>query len=43
MISNIITFLQEDKIILHPTDTVWRKGCDATSEDAVKKIYKLEK
>jgi len=36
------TFLQEDKIILYPTDTVWGIGCDATSEDAVKKIYELK-
>nr|WP_297310381.1 L-threonylcarbamoyladenylate synthase [uncultured Flavobacterium sp.] len=30
-------------IILYPTDTVWGIGCDATNEEAVKKIYDLKK
>lgn len=30
-------------IILYPTDTVWGIGCDATNEQAVKKIYDLKK
>ena len=30
-------------IILYPTDTVWGLGCDATNEEAVKKIYDLKK
>lgn len=30
-------------IILYPTDTVWGLGCDATNEEAVKKIYELKK
>ena len=30
-------------IILYPTDTVWGIGCDATNEEAVKKIYNLKK
>ena len=34
--------LQEDKIILYPTDTVWGIGCDATSTSAVAKIYELK-
>ncbi|HCC85113.1 MAG TPA: threonylcarbamoyl-AMP synthase [Porphyromonadaceae bacterium] len=29
-------------IILYPTDTIWGIGCDATNEEAVKKIYKLK-
>ena len=29
-------------IILYPTDTIWGIGCDATNEDAVKKVYKLK-
>lgn len=29
-------------IILYPTDTVWGIGCDATNEEAVKKIYALK-
>jgi len=29
-------------IILYPTDTIWGIGCDATNEEAVKKIYALK-
>ena len=31
------------KLILYPTDTIWGIGCDATNDDAVKKIYQLKK
>ncbi|HEV8508379.1 MAG TPA: L-threonylcarbamoyladenylate synthase [Chitinophagaceae bacterium] len=30
-------------IILYPTDTIWGIGCDATNEEAVKKIYALKR
>lgn len=30
-------------IILYPTDTIWGIGCDATNEDAVRKVYDLKK
>lgn len=30
-------------VILYPTDTIWGIGCDATNEDAVKKVYELKK
>ena len=29
-------------IILYPTDTVWGIGCDATNEEAIKRIYALK-
>lgn len=29
-------------IILYPTDTVWGLGCDATRDDAVKRIFDLK-
>jgi L-threonylcarbamoyladenylate synthase len=29
-------------IILYPTDTVWGIGCDASNEEAVKKVYALK-
>ena len=35
--------LKDGGIILYPTDTVWGIGCDATNEEAVKRIYKLKK
>lgn len=30
-------------IILYPTDTIWGIGCDATNEEAIKRIYALKK
>jgi len=35
--------LRNGGIILYPTDTIWGIGCDATNEDAVKKIYALKR
>tara|TARA_B100000900_G_scaffold390579_1_gene384413 strand:+ start:313 stop:876 length:564 start_codon:yes stop_codon:yes gene_type:complete len=35
--------LKEGGLILYPTDTIWGIGCDATNEEAVKRIYKLKK
>ena len=34
--------LRNGGIIVYPTDTVWGIGCDATNEEAVKKIYALK-
>ena len=34
--------LLQGKILLYPTDTVWGIGCDATNEEAVKRIYALK-
>ncbi len=42
-IDSCIKKLQEGSTILYPTDTVWGIGCDATNENAVKKIYRLKK
>lgn len=41
-IQKTIEVLKREEIILYPTDTVWGIGCDATSESAVKKVYKLK-
>jgi len=38
----VISCLKQEKTILYPTDTVWGLGCDATNEEAVKKIYQLK-
>lgn len=35
--------LREGGIILYPTDTVWGIGCDATNEEAVRRIYELKR
>lgn len=34
--------LEQDSVLLYPTDTVWGIGCDATSVKAVSKIYKVK-
>lgn len=41
-IKKAIEVLKSGGIILYPTDTVWGIGCDATNEEAVKKIYELK-
>ncbi|NML22533.1 threonylcarbamoyl-AMP synthase [Pseudoflavitalea sp. G-6-1-2] len=34
--------LHSGGVILYPTDTVWGIGCDATNNEAVKKIYEIK-
>lgn len=40
--NEVINSLKSGKTILYPTDTVWGLGCDATNQEAVKKIYQLK-
>jgi L-threonylcarbamoyladenylate synthase len=42
-IEKCLEVLRKGGLILYPTDTIWGIGCDATDENAVKKIYKLKK
>ena len=35
--------LRNGGIILYPTDTIWGLGCDATREEAVKRIYEIKR
>ncbi|MDF1517820.1 MAG: L-threonylcarbamoyladenylate synthase [Lutibacter sp.] len=43
-IVNIVEeFLRDGKTLLYPTDTVWGIGCDATSEEAVAKVFAIKK
>ena len=42
-IKNSLGALQDSKIILYPTDTVWGIGCDATDEKAVSRIFEIKK
>src|SRR3972149_4845527 len=37
-----LDILKKGGIIIYPTDTIWGIGCDATNEQAVKKIYALK-
>jgi len=41
-INNCIEVLKSGGVILYPTDTVWGLGCDATNEEAVKKIFEIK-
>lgn len=34
--------MRDGGLILYPTDTVWGIGCDATNEEAVRKVYDLK-
>lgn len=42
-LGKILKVLREGGLILYPTDTVWGIGCDATSEEAVRKVFTLKK
>ncbi len=35
--------MQKGGVILYPTDTVWGIGCDATNEEAVKRVYEIKR
>jgi L-threonylcarbamoyladenylate synthase len=37
-----LNVLRRGEVILYPTDTIWGLGCDATNEEAVKKIYRIK-
>lgn len=41
-IKKAVEILRSGGIILYPTDTVWAIGCDATNEQAVKKVFELK-
>ena len=34
--------MREGGVILYPTDTIWGIGCDATNEDAVRRVYEIQ-
>ncbi|HCE55402.1 MAG TPA: threonylcarbamoyl-AMP synthase [Lutibacter sp.] len=41
-LNNSLNVLRNQKTLLYPTDTVWGIGCDATSEDAVAKVFEIK-
>ncbi|MGM9824885.1 MAG: L-threonylcarbamoyladenylate synthase [Paludibacteraceae bacterium] len=38
-----VRVLRMGGVIVYPTDTVWGIGCDATNEEAVRKVYALKR
>ncbi len=41
-IKNAVEVLRKGGVILYPTDTVWGIGCDATNEEAVRRVYEMK-
>ena len=37
-----VKLLQEGKVFIYPTDTIWGIGCDATNAKAIEKIFKIK-
>lgn len=35
--------MSEGGVILYPTDTIWGIGCDATNEEAVRRVYEIKR
>ena len=42
-IKKAIDVMKQGGVILYPTDTIWGIGCDATNEDAVRRIYEIKR
>ncbi len=42
-IKRAIEVMRQGGVILYPTDTIWGIGCDATNEEAVKRVYEIKK
>ena len=34
--------MREGGVILYPTDTIWGIGCDATNEEAARRVYEIK-
>lgn len=41
-ISKAVEVMNRGGIILYPTDTIWGIGCDATNEEAVKRVFEIK-
>ncbi len=42
-IKKVCEILEKGGVILYPTDTVWGIGCDATDEEAVRRVYEIKR
>ncbi|MDO4163709.1 MAG: L-threonylcarbamoyladenylate synthase [Bacteroides sp.] len=41
-IKNACRVMSQGGVILYPTDTIWGIGCDATNEEAVRRVYEIK-
>jgi L-threonylcarbamoyladenylate synthase len=41
-VEEALEVLRGGNIILYPTDTIWGIGCDATNEEAIRRIYQIK-
>ena len=41
-IRQAVEVLRKGGVILYPTDTIWGIGCDATNEEAVRRVYEIK-
>lgn len=42
-IREAVEALRRGGVILYPTDTVWGMGCDATNDDAVRRVFEIKR
>lgn len=42
-INKALEVLRQGGVILYPTDTIWGIGCDATNEEAVKRVFEIKR
>ena len=42
-VKKAVEVMRNGGVILYPTDTVWGIGCDATNEEAVKRVYEIKR
>lgn len=42
-INRACNVLHNGGVILYPTDTIWGIGCDATNEEAVRRVYEIKR
>ena len=42
-IRQAVEVMRRGGVILYPTDTIWGIGCDATNEEAVRRVYDIKK
>lgn len=41
-ISRAVEVMSRGGVILYPTDTIWGIGCDATNEEAVRRVFEIK-